>query len=72
MYKTLFCFPSLFPIGCFPPSFRGLGVGVVSAAMSKLGLEVHAVELDPVVAKFAEDYFGLKQRYVRKSLQLSA
>lgn len=38
----------------------GLGVGVVAQALHDLGSSVDAVELDPVVARFAEQYFGLK------------
>lgn len=37
----------------------GLGVGVVADALHRLGCEVDAVEIDPVVVKFARRYFGM-------------
>lgn len=37
----------------------GLGVGVVADALHRLGCEVDAVEIDPVVVKYARRYFAM-------------
>lgn len=38
---------------------RGLGVGITAKALHNHGLNVSAVEIDPVVHQFAEQYFGM-------------
>ena len=42
----------------------GVGVGVVANALHMHQSKVDAVELDPVVAKYARDWFGLKSQLV--------
>jgi spermidine synthase len=40
---------------------RGLGVGITANYFDKCGIEVTAIEIDPVVHQLAEDYFGLRK-----------
>jgi spermidine synthase len=40
----------------------GLGCGVLAKNLSEMGMHVTAVELDPVVADFAQRYFALPRR----------
>lgn len=44
----------------------GLGIGVVADAFHRLGSRVVAVEIDPVVAKYATRYFGMSAPNVTK------
>jgi spermidine synthase len=39
---------------------RGLGVGITANYFDKCGIEVTAIEIDPVVHQLAEEYFGLR------------
>jgi spermidine synthase len=43
-----------------PVDISGLGVGVTAKSFYKLGINVSVVEIDPVVHRFAEKYFGLR------------
>jgi spermidine synthase len=40
-----------------------LGIGTSADALIKHGVETDIVELDPVVYKYAKDYFGLAQNH---------
>lgn len=42
----------------------GLGIGTTPAALMKHGIETTIVELDPVVHKFATEYFNLPSNHV--------
>src|SRR5271170_3509021 len=37
----------------------GLGVGITAKSFHRFGINVTAIEIDPVVHQFAEAYFGL-------------
>jgi len=39
--------------------YSGLGVGITAKSLHKFGINVTAIEIDPVVHEFAEKYFGL-------------
>jgi spermidine synthase len=41
----------------------GLGIGTSADALIKHGVETDIVELDPVVYRYAKDYFGLAQNH---------
>jgi Spermine/spermidine synthase domain len=40
---------------------RGLGIGITANYFDKCGNNVTAIEIDPVVYQFAEEYFGLRK-----------
>lgn len=42
----------------------GLGVGTLPAALINHGIETTIVEIDPVVHKFAGQYFGLPSNHI--------
>lgn len=42
----------------------GLGVGTTPAALIKHGIETTIVEIDPVVHKYAAEYFGLPSNHI--------
>lgn len=42
----------------------GLGVGTLPAALISHGIETTIVEIDPVVHKFAGQYFGLPSNHI--------
>ena len=43
---------------------RGLGIGTTPAALMKHGIDTTVVEIDPVVHKFATEYFNLPSNHV--------
>ena len=42
----------------------GLGVGITAKSFYKFGMNVTAIEIDPVVHRFAEEYFGFPKMSV--------
>jgi spermidine synthase len=42
---------------------RGLGIGTSATALIKHGVKVDTVEIDPVVHKYASEYFGLPSNH---------
>lgn len=49
---------------CVNPFYSGLGIGTTPAALIKHGIETTIVEIDPVVHKYAGEYFHLPPNHI--------